>query len=55
MADDPKQAGKQEDQRININQDRELTCRKFGVTRDPLREAVAKAGPMAKNVEQRHG
>jgi hypothetical protein len=58
MADDFKQTGKPDDQRIDVNQDHELTywSKKFGVTRDQLREAVAKAGPMVKNVQkQLHG
>jgi len=54
MADDLKQTGNADDQRINVDQDHELTywSQKLGVTRDQLREAVAKAGPMVKNVER---
>jgi hypothetical protein len=54
MADDLKQTGARDDQRIDVNQDHELTywSKKFGVSRDRLREAVAKAGPMVKNVER---
>ena len=54
MADDLKQTGSRDDQRIDVNQDHELTywSKKFGVTRDQLREAVAKAGPTVKNVER---
>lgn len=54
MPDDPKQTGKPDDARINVDQDHELTywSRKLGVSRDELREAVAKAGPMVKNVQQ---
>lgn len=54
MSDDVKQTGSRDDQRIDVNQDYELTywSKKFGVTRDQLREAVAKAGPMVKNVER---
>ncbi len=54
MADDLKQTGSRDDQRIDVNQDYELTywSKKFGVSRDQLREAVAKAGPMVKNVER---
>jgi hypothetical protein len=53
MADDLKQTGKQDDQRINIDQDHELTywAGKLGVSRDELRIAVAKVGPMANAVE----
>jgi len=54
MADDLKQTGKSDDQRINVNQDHELTywSEKLGVSRDQLREAVAKVGPLRKAVEQ---
>jgi hypothetical protein len=40
--------------RINVDQDHELTywSEKLGVSRDTLREAVAKAGPMVKNVRE---
>jgi hypothetical protein len=54
MADDLKQTGRQDDARIDVNQDHELTywSEKFGVSRDRLREAVAKAGPMVRNVQR---
>jgi len=54
MADDLKQTGKPDDQRINVDQDHELSywSEKLGVSRDKLREAVAKAGPMVRNVER---
>jgi hypothetical protein len=54
MADDLKETGTRDDTRINVNQDHELTywSEKLGVSRDRLREAVAKVGPMAKNVER---
>jgi hypothetical protein len=54
MADDLKQTGKPDDQRINVNQDHELTywSEKLGVSRDQLREAVAKVGPMRRAIEQ---
>ena len=54
MADDLRQTGKPDDQRINVDQDHELSywSNKLGVSRDKLREAVAKAGPMVKNVER---
>lgn len=53
MADDPKDIGRRDDARINVNQDHELTywSQKLGVSRDQLREAVAKVGPMVKNVQ----
>jgi hypothetical protein len=41
MADDLKQTGRPDDQRINV-----------GVSRDRLREAAAKAGPVVKNVQR---
>jgi hypothetical protein len=54
MADDLKQIGRQDDQRINIEQDHELTywSEKFGVSRDQLRQAVAKVGPTRTAVER---
>jgi hypothetical protein len=54
MADDLKQTGRQDDQRINVEQDHELSywSEKLGVSRDRLREVVAKVGPMRKAVEQ---
>ena len=55
MADDRKQTGRQDDERINPDQDHELKywAEKFGVSRDELRKAVQAAGPMVKDV-QRH-
>ena len=54
MADHLKQTGKLDDQRINIEQDHELIywSEKLGVSRDRVREAVAKVGPMSKAVDQ---
>jgi hypothetical protein len=54
MADDLKQTGRQDDARINIEQDHELSywSEKLGVTRVELRDAVAKAGPMVKQVRE---
>jgi hypothetical protein len=54
MADDLKQTGKQDDERINVEQDHELSywSSKLGISRDRLREVVAKVGPMRKAVEQ---
>ncbi|HXJ49907.1 MAG TPA: DUF3606 domain-containing protein [Burkholderiales bacterium] len=54
MADNPGEIGRQDDARINVNQDHELTywSRKLGVSRDRLREAVARAGPLVRNVER---
>jgi hypothetical protein len=55
MADDLKQTGKPDDQRINPDQEHELNywSAKLGVSRDELRKAVQAAGPMVKDV-QRH-
>ena len=55
MADDLKQTGPQDGQRINVEQDHELGywSQKLGVSREQLRSAVQAAGPMVKDV-QRH-
>jgi hypothetical protein len=55
MADNLKQTGRQDDERINVEQDHELGywSEKLGVSRDELRRAVQTAGPMVKDV-QRH-
>ena len=55
MADDSKKTGRQDDERINPDQDHELAywSQKFGVSREELRKAVQAAGPMVKDV-QRH-
>jgi hypothetical protein len=54
MADDLKQTSRQDDERINVDQDHELSywSSKLGVSRDQLREAVAKVGPMREAVER---
>jgi len=54
MADDLRQTGRQDDQRINPDQDHELNywSKELGVSRDELRRAVEQAGPMVKNVRQ---
>jgi Protein of unknown function (DUF3606) len=54
MADDLKQAGKPDDQRINLEQDHEVSywSKELGVSRDELRNAVQRAGPLVKNVRQ---
>lgn len=54
MADNRKDVGRQDDDRINIDQDHELSywSEKLGVSRDQLRGAVAKVGPMVKNVRE---
>ena len=54
MADDLKQTGKPDDQRINVDQDHEVNywSKELGVSRDELRRAVQQAGPFVKNVRQ---
>jgi hypothetical protein len=54
MADDLKQTGKPDDQRINVEQDHEVSywSKELGVSRDELRTAVQQAGPLLKNVRQ---
>lgn len=54
MADDLKQTGRQDDQRINLDQDHEVNywSKELGVSREELRRAVEQAGPMVKNVRQ---
>lgn len=54
MADNLNEIGRQDDALINVNQDHELTywSERLGVSRDRLREAVARAGPLVKNVER---
>jgi hypothetical protein len=54
MADDLKKAGGQDRARINVNEDYELRdwSKKFGVTKDELKEAVAAAGDRADAVEK---
>lgn len=57
MADNPGDIGRQDDERINVNQDHELTywSQRLGVSRDELREVVAKVGPLRRNVERQLG
>jgi hypothetical protein len=54
MADDLKQTGRQDDERINVEQEHEVSywSEKLGVSRAMLREAVERVGPMRKAVEQ---
>ena len=54
IADDLKQTGRQDDQRINLDQDHEVNywSKELGVSREELRRAVEQAGPMVKNVRQ---
>jgi len=54
MADDLTQRGGQDRQRIDIGQDYELRdwSKKFGVTKEQLKEAVQAVGDRADKVEQ---
>ena len=54
MSDDKSQSQGQDRQRINVNQDYELRdwSRKFGVTPEQLKRAVAKVGDRAADVER---
>lgn len=54
MADDLKETGRQDDQRINVDQDHELSywSKELGVSREELRRAVEQAGPMVRSVRQ---
>jgi hypothetical protein len=54
MADDLKQTGRQDDERINVEQEHELNhwAEKLGVEREQLRKAVQAVGPMVKDVRR---
>lgn len=54
MADDKSKSGGQDRQRINLNEDYEIRdwAKKFAVTQDELRQAVAKVGDRAVDVER---
>jgi hypothetical protein len=54
MADDLKKAGGQDRSRINVNETYELAhwSKKFGVTKERLKEAVQAVGTQAEKVEQ---
>jgi hypothetical protein len=54
MSDDRSKSQGQDRQRINVHQDYELRdwSRKFGVTPQELKRAVAKVGDRAKDVER---
>ena len=54
MADDLEKTGEQDDERINVDQDHELSywSDKLGVSRDKLRETVARVGPLRQAVER---
>src|SRR5690349_3404278 len=54
MADDKNKVGKQDRDRINVDEDYELSDweKHFGVSRERIREAVKAAGPMVKDVDK---
>ena len=54
MSDNKQKAGGTDRRRIDVNQDYELNdwAKKFGVTKDQLKEAVQAAGTDAAKVEQ---
>jgi hypothetical protein len=54
MADDLSKTGPRDATRINVEQDHELSywSEKLGASRDELRSAVAKVGPMVKDVRE---
>jgi predicted DNA-binding protein YlxM (UPF0122 family) len=53
MADDKTKTGKPDRDRINVDEDYELSewAKKFGVTPERLRQAVKTSGPMVKDIE----
>lgn len=53
MADEVSKRGEQDRDRINLNEDYEVRdwAKSLGVSEDQLRSAVAKAGPMVKDVK----
>jgi hypothetical protein len=57
MPDDKSKTGGGDRDRINISEEYELRdwSKKFGVTPDKLKEAVAKVGPMADDVRRELG
>ena len=54
MSDDLKNTGKQDDIRININQEHEVTywTKELNVTPDELKKAIGVVGPMVKDVKK---
>jgi hypothetical protein len=54
MTDDLSKRGKQDRDRINVNEPHELRhwAHKFGCTEEELRDAVKRAGPIAADVER---
>ena len=57
MSDDKSKAGKQDRDRINVNEDYELRdwSKKLGVSGDELRKAVQKVGTSAEAVRKHLG
>jgi Protein of unknown function (DUF3606) len=57
MPDDKRKAGKQDRDRINVNEDYELRdwSRKFGVSADEVKKAVQKVGTSAEAVRKHLG
>jgi hypothetical protein len=54
MPDDPINAGKQDDVRINVFQEHEVTywAKELNVSAEQLKKAVDQVGPMVKDVKQ---
>jgi hypothetical protein len=57
LADDTSKTGKQDRDRINVNEDYELRdwSQSLGVTPEQLKAAVQQVGPMVKDVRQHLG
>lgn len=57
MADNPRKRGSQDRDRINTHEDYELEYRakEWGVSKERIKEAVQKVGPMVKDVRQHLG
>lgn len=57
MADDTSKRNAQDSGRVNVNERHELAywTKKWGVTEQELRDAVARAGPLAKDVARQLG
>jgi predicted DNA-binding protein YlxM (UPF0122 family) len=54
MADNKTKTGKADRDRINTSEDYELNdwAKHFGVSKDKIKQAVKKVGPMVKDVER---
>jgi hypothetical protein len=54
MADDKTKVGRQDRERVSVDEDYEVQdlAQKHGVSADVVREAVKKVGPMRERVEQ---